>query len=119
MATNMDGVDLNARIVARLLPAELHQSCHDVFRDEVAKVSDRLRGATEAMGRLKKVEAAVRRLQQGKTDCRRSEGLVVLLVETERVRDELATRLEKMRHASLSARGAAEEVSWMRFPWSS
>lgn len=114
MATNTDAVDLNARIVARLPPAELRQSCHDVLRDEATNVSDRLREVVEALGRLNKVEAAVRRLQQGKSDCRRSEGLVAMLTETERIRDELASRLKRMQFDPLSTRGAADEVSWMR-----
>jgi hypothetical protein len=103
--------NLNARIVARLPPADLRQSCHDVFRDEVANISDRLREATEAMGRLKKVEAAVSRLQQGKTDYRRSEGLVALVADTESIKSELMSKLHRMKLDLRASAVNADEVS--------
>lgn len=102
--------DLNARIVARLPPAELRQSCCDVFQDEVTEVSDRLRGVMEAMARLKDVEAAVSQLQENKSGRRRSKRLMALVADTERVKSELQSKLRRMK---LGLRAAAVDTDEM------
>jgi hypothetical protein len=97
--------DLNASIVERLPPHKLRKSCNGIFQDEMRNISGRLRDATKAMERLMEVEAAVSRLQQGKSDRGRSKNLMALMMETESVTSALSKRLELMERALSSMGG--------------
>lgn len=91
----MQTLDLYERVLARLPPPALSESCNGVLQSEISDVSARLKEVAEAFGRLKEVETAVAQLQQDKDDRRRSASLMALVADTERVQRRLSKQLKR------------------------
>jgi len=103
--------DLYERILARLPPATLHDSCNSVLRREMDDVSARLKEVAEAFGRLTEVETAVTQLQQDKEDRWRSASLMALIADTERVQAILSEQLIRLGHSKCPGIPNADAVS--------
>lgn len=100
-------LDLYERILARLPPPALRDSCNGVLQREVDDIGARLKEVAEAFRRLKEVETAVTQSQQDKGDRRRSTSLMALVSETEGVQRRLSKELKRVGRSFLTCDASA------------
>lgn len=99
------------RILARLPPRALRDSCNGVLLSELDTVRSCLDNVSEAFKKLKEVGEAVTMLQLDKSDRRRSDRLMALVDSTEETQRDTMLALRRMRSVFAESQ-AVGSVAW-------